>query len=390
MNKRITMVRKNIRRKHVIGVLGLVFIIYISMSAYTYEKFCRAKSCEENIIKLSHSNFVNKSTKTVLVWTKYFFGDWAEHVSGNMSRSKHNCSVTSDRRELGSADAVLFHLIDLWFWETVPGFRRPDQVWVLYNMEAPPHHHFTGKPWIQAFNWTMTYRTDSTIPSPYGEFVPLTSEEKETATLLYMNRNFAVNKTKIAVAVVSNCQDDVQRYRYIRQLEKYVDIDYFGKCGHLSCPRTSNAECDEKKYRFRIAFENANCKDYVTEKFWKSLNQESVPIVNWGSHQVINAPKNSYINIHDFKSAKELGTYLNMLSTNDKLYNKYFAWKTQYKPEHEEMYAFKYLCDALHTPRLAQTIVDPNKWLRTDSCRTWSIREVLRRHLDRFMFDFGW
>ncbi|XP_033753634.1 glycoprotein 3-alpha-L-fucosyltransferase A-like [Pecten maximus] len=385
----VTMGLSRIFRKHAIKVIGILCSIYIWMYVCMTGEICSTDSCEGNIMNFRQNNFVNKNTKKVLVWTKYFFMDWANSVGTNMSRSKYSCSVTSDRSELETADAVLFHFIDLWFWETVPRFRSPNQIWILYNMEAPPHLHFTGVPWIRAFNWTMTYRTDATIHSPYGELVPLSHAEEAVAMVTYGNTDFSLNKTKMAVAVVSDCVDDVQRYRYIQELKKYIDIDYFGGCGDLTCPRTAEAECNSKKYRFRIAFENANCKDYVTEKFWNSLQQESVPIVNWKSNQGGHIPKSSYINIHDFNSAEELGKYLIILSTNKKLYNQYFSWKTKYKLDNEEFYAFKYLCDALHAPRHAQTVLDPNKWLRTDICRTWSIKEVVRRHWDRLMFDMG-
>ncbi|XP_060075579.1 glycoprotein 3-alpha-L-fucosyltransferase A-like [Ylistrum balloti] len=379
-----------IPRKHTVKLLGVLSVVYIWMYTCINDETCQTKTCGENIIYFHHTNFVNKSTKKLLIWTKYFFRDLAESVSTTINRSKHTCTATSDRSQLGSADAVLFHFIDLWFWETVPSFRRPDQVWVLYNMEAPPHHHFTGPTWSRVFNWTMTYRADATIQSPYGEFLPLSREEEEIAAETYENMDFSLHKTKMAVAVISDCQDDVQRYRYLRELEKYIDIDFFGRCGNLTCQRTPTAECNSNKYRFRIAFENANCRDYITEKFWKSLKQGSVPIVNWTPEQAGNIPKSTYINIHDFNGAEELGKYLIMLSTNKKLYKQYFSWRTQYKLDIDELYAFRYLCDALHKPMIAQTIINPNRWLRTDSCRTWSIKEVIRRHWDRFLFDLGW
>ncbi|OWF49144.1 Glycoprotein 3-alpha-L-fucosyltransferase A [Mizuhopecten yessoensis] len=117
----------------------------------------------------------------------------------------------------------------------------------------------------------------------------------------------------MVVAVISDCTDDAGRYRYLNELGKHVTIDYFGNCGNLYCPLGPTAECNSPAYKFRTAFENSNCKDYVTEKFWKSLEQNVIPIVNWKSDQVIKVPENSYINMYDFQSAKELGAYLNRL-----------------------------------------------------------------------------
>ena len=34
-----------------------------------------------------------------------------------------------------------------------------------------------------------------------------------------------------------------------------------------------------KKYKYYLAFENSNCVDYITEKFWDSLKHKLLPIV---------------------------------------------------------------------------------------------------------------
>lgn len=39
------------------------------------------------------------------------------------------------------------------------------------------------------------------------------------------------------------------------------------------------------RYKFTLAFENAVCEDYITEKLWRPLTVGSVPIY-WGSPSV--------------------------------------------------------------------------------------------------------
>jgi len=43
------------------------------------------------------------------------------------------------------------------------------------------------------------------------------------------------------------------------------------------------------------------------------------------------APPGSYIHVDDFKSPRHLGDYLNLLDSNDSLYNKFFRWKHRYR-----------------------------------------------------------
>ena len=33
-----------------------------------------------------------------------------------------------------------------------------------------------------------------------------------------------------------------------------------------------------KKYKFYLAFENSNCNEYITEKFWRYLSYGLVPV----------------------------------------------------------------------------------------------------------------
>jgi len=50
-----------------------------------------------------------------------------------------------------------------------------------------------------------------------------------------------------------------------------VQVDIYGKCGQLSCPRSDDQRCLElleRDYKFYLSFENSNCDEYITEKFW--------------------------------------------------------------------------------------------------------------------------
>ena len=63
-----------------------------------------------------------------------------------------------------------------------------------------------------------------------------------------------------------------------------------------------------------------------TEKYWKTLGQNVIPIVRGASNYKKIAPKYSYIDVNDFDSPKSLAKYLLYLDSNDEKYLEYFLW----------------------------------------------------------------
>lgn len=112
-------------------------------------------------------------------------------------------------------------------------------------------------------------------------------------------------------------------------------------------------------YKFYLAFENSNCRDYITEKFFiNSIGHNSdqlnvLPIVMGGHPDDYRraAPPNSYIHVDDFKSPAHLAQYLNKLDKDDIAYNQYFEWKSKpRKGEFVNTYFWCRLCSLLHAP----------------------------------------
>lgn len=176
----------------------------------------------------------------------------------------------------------------------------------------------------------------------------------------------------------SHCESSAfLRERYVEKLGLYIPVDVFGKCkpNTPNCPRQSK-ECKEtlKKYKFYLAFENALCEDYITEKFWEqAVRHEMVPVVMGGADYTQLVPPNSYINILDFSSVSEMAQYLLALHRNSSAYNEYFKWRTRYKVTQGMRRSWCQLCKMLHDDSL------PRKVYR-DLGKFWSVKENCLRH----------
>ena len=179
----------------------------------------------------------------------------------------NTCTITDKRDKGPTADAVLFQNAVI-----KPPFRKSkDQIWILFYLESP-HHTGSLSMFNHLFNWTATYRRDSTIVTPYEKYVPY---ENITSLPSRPVKNYAEGKTKKVAWFVSNCRTKNNRFNYVTEMQNFIDVDIYGACGTHSCPRTRSTDCYQmlsRQYKFYLAFENSNCKDYITEKFfWNGL-----------------------------------------------------------------------------------------------------------------------
>lgn len=107
----------------------------------------------------------------------------------------------------------------------------------------------------------------------------------------------------------------------------------------------------DENYRFYASFENTLCTDYITEKTYKVLEKNLIPLVYVGVNIEHFLPPKSYINVADFPSIKNLTDYLIHLSENPMEYIQYFWWKRYYKVQSRDKHSpdnFCTICKFLH------------------------------------------
>ena len=157
--------------------------------------------------------------------------------------------------------------------------------------------------------------------------------------MFFLNKNLTYKiqlKVKFAAAIISRCAAD--RSELVTKLREYIQVDVYGKCGELSCPDDNKTDCNAHiaaQYKFFFAFENSLCSEYITEKFFRTLNYDIVPVVLGLGDYSKYVPKSGYINVLDYKSPKELADYLIYLDKNPSEYNKYFAWRKHISYHHD-------------------------------------------------------
>ncbi len=342
----------------------------------------------------------NEELKVILRWTRFYGKSWSmpegRAVFKNLNCPESRCILKDDKTSVKESDAILVHMRDIKDASQLPNYRSSNQRWVAYMLESPYHTEVNLTKFNGLFNWTSTYSSQSDIPSPYGNYHPFSShlrwEYNKTdssggRTKKTMKHKFDImrkypGKTRFAAWFVTNCKAKNNRKGYVEALQNDIPVDVYGICGHFKCyERSMCLDMLRRKYKFYTAFENSNCREYITEKFWfNALENDIVPIVMGAPKRDYErlAPPHSFIHVDDFPSVHDLARYLRVLQRDTRLYNEYFRWKSQGSATtHINLHPHKSafwcdLCAALHDPsRPPKTHWNLDKWWSTaNQCST--------------------
>lgn len=268
---------------------------------------------------------ISKKIKTILLLDEHNSWKAAGVSSGKEMFMKKKCPVNTcvisyNPKTVGKADLIVTRgarevKLDL----------NPEQIWLVYNLESAK-----TRPWIdKQANWTASYRRDSTLAAPYGKWEYF----HEDVISVAQQRDYSRGREARVAWMVSNCNARNKRLEFAHKLSKYIPVDIIGRCGpeDIKCPKGNKTNCWKmiaSKYKFYLSFENSNCVDYITEKFWDALTHKVLPIVMGARREDYEAvaPAHSFIHVDDYSSPEELAVYLLSLQDNADAYNEHFRW----------------------------------------------------------------
>ncbi|XP_011688424.1 PREDICTED: alpha-(1,3)-fucosyltransferase 10 [Wasmannia auropunctata] len=274
----------------------------------------------------------------ILWWTPFGNNNRMKTCENSRCYFTHNKTFERDAR----LKSILFYGSNLRVRD-LPNWRSSAISWGLLHEESPRNNPIlVHEEALNLFNYSSTFSRFSNVPLT---LLDLPSLEELVAKSYYIStkEKFALMHVENLASVLyiqSDCDTASDRDRYVVELMKHIQVDSYGAC-------VNNAQLDDRlknnylsilsdreflsfvaKYKFTIAFENAICDDYITEKLWRPLIVGSVPIY-YGSPSFKDwLPNNkSAISILDFAGPLELANFLHNLLKNDSAYEEYLSHK---------------------------------------------------------------
>jgi hypothetical protein len=263
-------------------------------------------------------------SKVKILWYNNFFGHpyylKPEHIAACSAWCEfiHDTTMLNDPSVAG----VIFHAKDFNGW---PKKTVTHQHWIWWELESQSNSGWPAS-LSENIDIVFTFNLEAEVVSLYSD--PYAATKHPVHTIQEKNAFRKQGHAPLSI-LVSNCMANNNRKEYIEELLKHIKVDSFGGCVHTKDMPPDNDKLKLiSQYKFYLAFENSNCKDYVTEKYFQALHVGTVPIV-FGAPNIDDfIPANhSVINVEHFPSPKALAEYVKYLDENDDRYLEYLAYK---------------------------------------------------------------
>ena len=225
--------------------------------------------------------------------------------------------------------------------------RDPKQLWIAKSVEsAKSFLDFDQKsPFLTLFNWTSGMSRKTTFYDPYVYI----EKQINKLEMTKINQTYQkLQKDKAFCWMVSQCHVYNTRFETMSSIinNLHEPIHLWGSAAQKCMPKANKSKIIDhgqtkkfeettieniKKCKFYFAFENANCSDYVTEKFSNALISYAIPIVNGWRQSYENMLPGSFIHVSDFQNSSHLVSYLTYLLGNETAYLEYFEWRQNFR-----------------------------------------------------------
>ncbi|XP_048877268.1 alpha-(1,3)-fucosyltransferase 10 isoform X8 [Brienomyrus brachyistius] len=269
---------------------------------------------------------------------------WWSPLTGEIGRlgecGEHRCFFTINKTYHGhpSTQAFLFYGTDF-NADSLPLPRGFHHHWALFHEESPKNNYkLFHEPVITLFNHTATFSRFSQLPLTTQYLESLEALTSHTHLVPLSRKNLLRTSLAPVVYVQSDCDPPSDRDAFVHQLMKHIPVDSYGQCLHnkeLPAYLRDSTTIEEPgfykilaQYKFALAFENAVCDDYITEKLWRPLKLGVVPVY-YGAPNVRTwlPAEMSAVVIGPDDSPEKLAELLKKLDGDDEEYEAYLGWK---------------------------------------------------------------
>jgi hypothetical protein len=258
------------------------------------------------------------------------------------------CQSTHKRSLVSDAIFIGFHVRDLDL-NDLPPQRRPGQLWLLTTQESPPNDfaRISGASYLdllRMFDLSMTYRLDSDIPFLYIDRWKMSEMISSPLPVEISRKRSQFRDGKASVLWVgSNCNAFNGRTAYLKELMRHVKVDSLGGClrnGEFPIDGNDLIEL-MSQYKFYLAVENSNCKDYVTEKLYNALAAGVIPIVSGptgdgSGYSAFLPTRESALYLDEYPDPKELARVIREIDRDDQLWNDRMWYRRANRRKEEE------------------------------------------------------
>uniref|UniRef100_A0A6G3MFC6 Fucosyltransferase n=1 Tax=Henneguya salminicola TaxID=69463 RepID=A0A6G3MFC6_HENSL len=288
-------------------------------------------NCISVLLHIYFSENISGSNKTTILIYRFYYDQILipELEIKKCPQSKKFIIIRSET--VVDFDIVILHFMEHedFMKEYLTTKDRSKKIMILFNFE-PPHAARKRFSYYRSrehfFHWVYSYYETSYFYFPYGSY----GKSKISNYKDRIIRQEFQKRKDSAVAIISNCDTEHNgRLKYVMELQKYFLVDTYGRCFNSHISR-EDREKILQSYKFVLSFENCNCQDYFTEKYWNALIYGAIPIVLGHNKNFTQLIPGSYINVFDFTHPKYLSQHMRSISSDINEFKKYYQWKKKY------------------------------------------------------------